>query len=214
MEENERKDVSTQATQSDGTAGNQVKKGKKGLIIGLVIVGIVLAAFVIWRVCIDNSKVENKPASEVNQLIIGYYGWPGEGPGTYMKLSNNGTDKYKAEYLDRFYADISDEASKNIYTFETLNIESAREDFYQGYKEEFKTEEVELNSDIEELIDYVQDLNLEKMSKKKYDANVYDGLYWDFFIKVNDEEYTISGYHNMPEELEKVLDYLEEIVTE
>ena len=211
MDEKE-KNITTQTTSNYKAEEKQVKKGRKGLFIGLAIVMLTLAVCVIWRVCASNLNEKNTPITEINQLIIGYYGYPGMGPGKYMKLSNNGNYRYKTEYLNECFLDVK--ADENIYSFETLNIESANKELYQNYKDNLKVEEVELNSNIEELVNFVRDLNLEKMSEKKYDNKyILDGLGWDFFIKIDDEEYTISGYEDMPEKLKKVIDYLEEITS-
>ena len=55
-------------------------------------------------------------------------------------------------------------------------------------------------------------LSLEKIAKRIYnDDNVLDGLCWDFYILKNNKQYKISGYEDMPKELEKIIDYLNEI---
>lgn len=66
---------------------------------------------------------------------------------------------------------------------------------------------------INELEVFVNSLNLEKIAKRIYnDDNVLDGLCWDFYILKNNKQYKISGYEDMPKELEKIIDYLEKIV--
>lgn len=157
----------------------------------------------------DSNNLNNKE----NKLIIGYYGQAFFGGGTYIKLSMNKSndDRYKIEYLHSAVPNYIENAEDYITKFETIDIKKSM--YYNDYKKNIIEKWIEKNIYINELEVFVNSLNLEKIAKRIYnDDNVLDGLCWDFYILKNNKQYKISGYEDMPKELEKIIDYLEKIV--
>lgn len=156
----------------------------------------------------DSNNLNNKE----NKLIIGYYGQAFFGGGTYIKLSmnKNNDDRYKIEYLHSAVPNYIENAEDYITKFETIDIKKSM--YYNDYKKNIIEKWIEKNVYINELEVFVNSLNLEKIAKRIYnDDNVLDGLCWDFYILKNNKQYKISGYEDMPKELEKIIDYLNEI---
>lgn len=157
-----------------------------------------------------NCSVKNN--SQKEKMIIGYYGQSFFGGGTYIKLSTdkNKSDKYKIEYLHSAVPNYIENAEKYISKYETIDIDSSC--FYKDYKNKLTEKEIDENVHIIKLEEFINSINLKKMSKKEYnDEDVFDGLCWYFYIMENDKAYNINGYEKMPEKLKNIVKYLEKI---
>lgn len=142
-------------------------------------------------------------------MIIGYYGQSFFGGGYYYKISKNKVEtKYKFEMCHSEDPNDVPKGDKFIERYDTIKF--SEEDKKMNNKLVVKSLEKEVL--IDQLIKYVKSIDLEKLSKKKYeDLDILDGENWSFYIEYEDNRYYIEGYENKPKEIENVLIMLYEI---
>lgn len=145
-------------------------------------------------------------------MIIGYYEQAFFGGGTYWKLAKKDNEiKYKIEYAHSDFPNHIPEAEDYIKRYENLSIDNSLNKYF---KSKIKSKYIDTNNDIEDLINYVLKIDLEKVSKSKYSYdNIDDGTNWKIYIEINNKKYTICGYETWPKEIEKIVKLMGKIVS-
>lgn len=149
----------------------------------------------------------------MNDLIIGYYGAAFFGGGTYIKLSKKENEDFKIEKIHSAVPNYIPNGEKYIKVHDKISFKDKEGfSFIEDDDPRLISIYIKENLKIRKLIDLVQNINLDKMSKTKYnDEGILDGLCWEFFIKLDNKSYEIEGYEKMPRKLEEVIKYLESI---
>lgn len=127
--------------------------------------------------------------------------------------------KYKIEYGHSAVPNFIPNADKYIKIYDTLEIE---EDFrLEQFEGKIKVNHISENPDILYLLEYIVKCNWEIISKKEYKSNDLDGTNWYFYIEYENNKYIITGYEEIPEEINNIVcilkvlseKYLDEIKT-
>lgn len=143
-------------------------------------------------------------------MIIGYYGQAFFGGGTYYKLSKQKSDdKYKFEYIRTIIPNYISNAEEYIKKYETLTIEGIKKKEYFAGKN--KVVYLEKNSDIEKILNIIENSNWNSITNKKYDSENLDDENWDFYIDYENNNYFIEGYSVHPKEIEIIYSLFEKI---
>lgn len=147
-------------------------------------------------------------------MIIGYYEEAYFDGGKYIKICQNEDDKYNIEWIYSKEPNYIPEADAFIKIKESILCSNEFLDFFD--KKQLCTELKEKEDEkVKHLIEYINSINLNKISRHKYDAkNVEDGTDWELFIELKGKEYYINGYERKPKQIIEILEYIEKIINE
>ena len=147
-------------------------------------------------------------------MIIGYYEQSDFYGGRYIKIYQNEYGKYNIEWIWSEEHNYIPEAEKYIKIKESILCSNDFVGLFANKQLETLLKG-ENDKKIEQLINYINSLNLKKLAKHKNDKkNVDDETDWKLFIELRGEKYYIRGYKKTPKQVDKIIEYIEKIIDE
>ena len=146
-------------------------------------------------------------------MIIGYYSQSFFGGGYYYKISKKKDEKqYKIETVHSATPNYIPNADKYIKEYDVIRFDNEFFDLKEIMNSKLQVKYINDNILIDRLINYLDSINLEKLSKKEYqDDSILDGENWSIYIEYTNKKYYIEGYEKQPKEIEKIFEKLYEI---
>ncbi len=147
-------------------------------------------------------------------MIIGYYSQSFFGGGYYYKISKKNDDiKYKLEVLHSAIPNGIPNADQYIKEYETIEFNNEDIRMKTNMDSKLQVRYIDSNILINELIEYINSINLDKLSKNKYQNNsIMDGKNWSLYVEQLNKKYYIKGYEDEPKEVENIWMKLHQIV--